>query len=195
MIANALMARLFAGLAALALLMALEPTRAAAQIAPRTCGVLDGPGCNPYQCGILDGPGCLAQAQGGVGETLQLTLGTRATADASKPSGELNTIRELFAALRACWTPPAPENAYRGMQMSLRFSLNRNGRPIGEPRVTYASREANQKTRNLYRDAVAQSLRGCIPFAFTKSFAGAIAGRPIVIRVIEDRDESTQPPV
>jgi hypothetical protein len=183
------MARFSASLVALALLIVLEPTRAAAQVAPRTCGVFDGPGCNPYQCGILDGPGCIAQAQVGVGETLQLTLGARATGDAKKPGGQLNTIRDLFAALRACWTPPAPENAHRDMQMSMRFSLKRDGTLIGAPRVSYASRGVSQKTRDLYRDAIAQSLQGCTPFPFTKGFAGAIAGRPIVIRIIDDRDE------
>ncbi len=126
------MATFIACLVVLAFAIALEPTPAAAQIDPRTCGVLDGPGCNPNQCSILDGPGCQAQAQGGgVGENLQLTLGTRAAGDAKKPDGDLNTLRDLFAALRACWTPPAVENAYPGMQMSMRFSLNRDGKLIG----------------------------------------------------------------
>jgi hypothetical protein len=162
---------------------------AVAQVEPRTCGVLDGPGCNPNQCGVLDGPGCLAQAPVGAGQGIQLTLGTRAAGDAKKPDGELNTIRDLFAALRSCWTPPAAENAYPGMQMSLRFSLNRNGKLIGEPRVTYATREVTQKTRDLYRDAFTQSLQGCTPFPITRSFAGAIAGRPIAVRIIDNRDE------
>lgn len=169
---------------------AFVPVPSAAQIEPRTCGILDGPGCNPNQCGILDGPGCHAQAQvGGASENLLLTLGTQTAADATKPEGELNSIRDLFASLRACWTPPAPENAHRGMQMSMRFALSRDGRLIGEPRVTYATRRVNRKTRDLYRDAIARSLRGCVPFPFTGGFAGAIAGRPIVIRVIDNRSD------
>jgi hypothetical protein len=168
----------------------LGPFAASAQIEPRTCGVLDGPGCNPNQCSILDGPGCQAQAQGGgVSENLQLTLGTRAAGDLKKPDGHLSTLRDLFAALRACWTPPAVENAYPGMQMSMRFSLNRDGKLIGSPRVTYASREVTQKTRDLYREAIAQSLQDCLPLTFTKGFAGAIAGRPIVLRIIDDRED------
>lgn len=155
------------------------------------CGLLDGPGCNPYQCGLLDGPGCVSHAQvGGFGENLQLTLGTRDAGDPAKPSGRLNTLRDLFKALRGCWSPPVAENAYRGMQMSMRFSLNAEGKLIGTPRVTYASRGASQKTRDLYREALAQSLQGCVPLPFTRSFAGAIAGRPIVIRVIENRDNA-----
>jgi hypothetical protein len=189
------MARLIFCLAIVAFAIALEPACAVAQVSPRTCGVLDGPGCNPYQCGVLDGPGCLSQGQvGGFGENLQLTLGTRDAAEARKPDGQLNTLRDLFKALRACWSPPAAENASRGMQMSMRFALNTEGKLIGAPRVTYAARSATQKTRDIYRDALAQSLQGCVPLSFTRSFAGAIAGRPIVIRVIENRDDAGKRP-
>jgi hypothetical protein len=189
------MAKLFATLVTIGFALVLAPAHVLAQIEPRTCGVLDGPGCNPNQCSILDGPGCQAQTQGGgVSEALQLTLGTRAAAEAKRPSGELNTLRDLFAALRSCWMPPAADDAQRGMQMSMRFSLNRDGRLIGEPRVTYASRDVTQKTRDLYRDAMAQSVQGCTPLPLTKGFAGAIAGRPIIIRIIDNRDSAAKPP-
>jgi hypothetical protein len=185
------MARLIFCLVIVAFASAFAPIPADAQVSPRTCGLTDGPGCNPYQCGLLDGPGCVSQAQvGGFGENLQLTLGTRDVAEARKPDGQLNTLRDLFKALRACWSPPAADDAYRGMQMSMRFSFNAEGKLIGAPRVTYASRNASQKTRDLYHDALAQSLQDCVPLSFTRSFAGAIAGRPIVIRVIENRDNA-----
>lgn len=185
------MTRLFATLIAAAFAVVLAPALALAQVEPRTCGVLDGPGCNPNQCSVLDGPGCQAQAQaGGAGEGMQLTLGTRAALDAKKPSGQVNTIRDMFAVLRACWAPPAPENAQRGMQMSMRFSFNTAGKLIGEPRVTFATREVSQKTREVYREAMAQSLQGCTPLPFSAGFAGAIAGRPIVIRIIDNRDDA-----
>jgi hypothetical protein len=183
------MARCLAIVAVALLATVLRPVSGFAQIEPRTCGVLDGPGCNPNQCGVLDGPGCQAQTQvGGFGENMQLTLGTRAALDAKKPDGEVNTIGQMFAVLRACWSPPASENAQRGMQMSMRFSFNTAGKLIGAPRVTYSTREVSQKTRDMYRDAFAQSLQGCTPLSFTRSFAGAIAGRPIVVRIIDNRD-------
>jgi hypothetical protein len=176
---------------ALSVAIVLGPAPAPAQIAPHTCGLLDGPGCNPNQCGLLDGPGCLSEAQaGGFGENLQLTLGTRAADEASRPSGQLNTLRDLFAALHACWSPPAPESASRGMQISMRFAFNAEGKLIGAPRVTFATRAVSQETRDIYRDALTRSVQGCAPLSFTRSFAGAIAGRPIVIRVIENRDEA-----
>jgi hypothetical protein len=183
------MARLLVGFAALALVLVLQPGEVTAQVEPRRCGVLDGPGCNPYQCSILDGPGCLAEPQQSFGENLQLTLTTRAIADAHKPDGKLNTIGDLFAALRACWTPPAADQSFSGMQISLRFSLNRQGNLIGEPRVTFATREVSQDTRDLYQDAFTRSLQDCMPLQLTRGFAGALAGRPIVVRVIDNRDD------
>lgn len=185
------MARLSLSLVFLAFLPALPPDPAAAQVEPRRCGVLDGPGCNPYQCSILDGPGCLAEPPPGFGGNLQLTLTTRAIAEAKKPDGKLNTIRDLFTALRGCWTPPAAENSASGMQMSLRFALNREGNLIGEPHVTYATREVSQATRDLYRDAFTKSLQGCMPLQLTRGFAGALAGRPIFVRVIDNRNGVT----
>jgi len=183
------MARLIFCLLIVAFACSLGRAPAAAQVEFRRCGIMDGPGCNTYRCGVMDGPGCLSQGQvGGFSENLQLTLGTRDAADATKPTGQLNTIGDLFKTLRACWLPPAEENASRGMQMSIRFSLNKAGKIFGEPRVTYARRDVSQKTRDIYRDAVVQSLQGCVPLSFSKSFAGAIAGRPIVIRVIENRE-------
>jgi hypothetical protein len=185
------MAKLIFCLLVVAFALARGSSPAAAQISPRMCGLFDGPGCNPAQCGLLDGPGCLSQAQvGGFGENLQLTLGTRDAGEIGKPSGQLNTLRDLFRALRACWSPPAAENGSRGMQMSIRFSFNTEGKVIGAPRVTYARRDVSQKTRDIYRDALVQSLRRCEPLSFTRSFAGAVAGRPIVIRVIENRENA-----
>ncbi|MDQ8729851.1 hypothetical protein [Bradyrhizobium sp. LHD-71] len=186
--------RLLRWLGAVALTAAFLPLSADAQTTRRTCSILDGRSCMPNRCTGLD-PGCLVHAQLSISEGLRLTLGTRAAADAKKPEGKLNTLRDLFAALRACWEPPPPENAHRGMQMSMRFSLSRNGRFIGPPRVTYATREVSQRTRDLYRDAMAQSLEGCMPLPLTKEFAGAIAGRPIVVRIIDDREASERPPV
>jgi hypothetical protein len=83
----------------------------------------------------------LAAAQVGSSQSKQLVLGTRPATDARKPAGQLNTLNDLFAALNACWKPPPLENAHPGMQITMRFSFNRDGRMIGPPQVTYATAE------------------------------------------------------
>jgi hypothetical protein len=128
-----------------------------------------------------------AQAQVGPGQNQQFMLDTRPTPNARKPAGELNTLSDLFAAMSACWKPPSFENARAGMQITLRFSLNRDGKLIGPPMVTYSTPGVGLQTREIYREAMLQSLEACTPFALTSGLGGAIAGRPISVRVVDHR--------
>jgi hypothetical protein len=56
-----------------------------------------------------------------------------------KPDHDLNTIGDLFAALRSCWSPPPAHVAREGMQMSVLFSFNKSGAMIAPPRMTFAT--------------------------------------------------------
>lgn len=152
--------------------LAIVLSSASAQAEPRTCGV-------------FGGSECLMLAQVGPGQRPQLLLGTRPVPNARKPVGPLNTLNDLWAALRACWVPPPLENAQPGMQMTLRFSFNRDGGLIGPPQLTYATPEMSVKTREIYREALAQSLRNCTPLQFTSGLGGAIAGRPISVLIAD----------
>lgn len=119
----------------------------------------------------------------------QLTLGIVAAPNAKRPEGTLNTLADLSAMLRACWKPPAAENAYRGMQMTMRFAFNRSGALMGEPQLTYATDGVPKHTRDLYRDALARSLQACAPLSLSDALGGAIAGRPMSLRIVDDRKD------
>ena len=60
---------------------------------------------------IRYGP-CVPRAGHLLGDTLQLTIlskpDVKNAPDYIKPDRDLNTIADLFGALRACWTPPTP---------------------------------------------------------------------------------------
>ena len=99
----------------------------------------------------------------------------------------LDTLRELYAALRDCWVPPPADQGRTGMELTVRFSLNRAGGIIGQPRFTYVSRIGKPAEQDLYRRAVLDSLGRCTPLPFTPGLGGAVAGRPLVIRFIDDR--------
>jgi hypothetical protein len=125
------------------------------------------------------------------GQDLRLTIPSRGAEDNARhaPDGrEINTLRELFAALRACWVPPPLEDARPGIDLTIRFSIDRAGNVIGKPRFTYVSRMASPDERDLYRRAVIDSLMRCTPLRLTSGMGGAIAGRPIVIRYVDDRN-------
>jgi hypothetical protein len=104
-----------------------------------------------------------------------------------RPAAPLNTIAEVFAALEACWIPPAFEQARAGMQITVMLSFKRNGELLGQPRITYETPGASDDERTSYRVAMAQALRRCTPLRFTDALGGALAGRPLTMRFIDNR--------
>ena len=74
-------------------------------------------------------------------------------ADKTAPEKPLHSITEMYAALRACWTPPPKDEARHGMEYTIRFAFRRDGQITAPPRRTYSSREAPDEVRNTYRDA------------------------------------------
>jgi hypothetical protein len=99
----------------------------------------------------------------------------------------LDSIRAMYAALRACWVPPPKDSARHGMEYTIRFAFKRDGEIIAPPRVTYASHDAPAEVRDVYRDAVNAALARCTPLHFSNGMTGAVAGRPIAIRFVDDR--------
>jgi hypothetical protein len=74
------------------------------------------------------------------------------------------------------------------MQMSVRLSFKRSGQMFGTPRVTYTSPDAPPAARDVYHEAILTALERCTPLPFTAGLGGAIAGRPIAIRYVDNRD-------
>ncbi|WP_028136877.1 hypothetical protein [Bradyrhizobium japonicum] len=155
------------------------------------CGVLDNRPCTPSYCSPLEPGPCIPEIDYPYGQNLQLTIqSVPSEADRAKyqkPDHDLDTIGDLFAALRSCWSPPS-DNARAGMQMSVRFSFNRDGGLIGPPRLTYATPGVPAQTRTTYLNAINSSLKACLPLKFTGGLGGALAGRPIAIRYVDNRE-------
>jgi hypothetical protein len=160
------------------------------------CSVLDGQPCTPSFCSVFNHGPCIPEIDYPYGENLQLTIQTvPPRADAAKyqkPDHDLDTIGDLFAALRSCWSPPPADTAREGMQMSVRFSFKRSGEIIGAPRLTFATADVPAETRATYLRAINGSLKACLPLKFTGGLGGALAGRPIAIRYVDNRDLGKQ---
>ena len=181
----------FAG-SAVAQLNSINPT----PFSHAPCSVLDGQPCTPSYCSVFnDGP-CIPEIFYPYGENLQLTIQTVPPQDQAatyrKPDHDLNSVGDLFAALRSCWTPPAADDAREGMQMSVRFSFKRSGEMIGAPRLTFSTSGVPADTRATYLKAINSSLNACLPLKFTDGLGGALAGRPIAIRYVDNRDLGKQ---
>ena len=160
------------------------------------CSVLDGQPCTPSFCSVFnDGP-CIPEIDYPYGQNLQLTIESVPPKDQAakyqKPDHELDTIGDLFAALRSCWTPPPADSAREGMQMSVRFSFKRSGEIIAAPRLTFSTAGVPADTRATYLKAINASLGACVPLKFTGGLGGALAGRPIAIRYVDNRDLGKQ---
>jgi hypothetical protein len=100
---------------------------------------------------------------------------------------DLNTIRDVFSALRACWIPPEMDAARPGTQITLRFSFNSHGGIISEPRTTYVTADTPSEVRDVYWNAATAALKRCTPLQFTDGLGGALAGRPFAVRFVDNR--------
>jgi hypothetical protein len=181
---------------------------ALAQTPQSQCSVLSGRPCHPSFCGVFHRGPCLPYYLPPIGEDLRLTIVStdddpthkdagaansdqaasgNETANDTAEEHPLDSIREMFAALRACWVPPPKEAARHGMEYTVRFAFKRDGEIVAPPRVTYASHDAPADVRDIYRDAVNAALKHCTPLHFSDGMGGAVAGRPIAIRFVDNR--------
>jgi hypothetical protein len=162
------------------------------------CSVLDDRPCTPYYCSVLEHGPCIPEIDYPYGQDLRLTVQSvppeQDAAKYKKPDHDLDNIGDLFAALRSCWSPPPQDVAREGMQMSVRFSFKRSGEMIAAPRVTFATSGVSADTRATYQKAINASLEACLPLKFTNGLGGALAGRPIAIRYVDNRalDKASQ---
>jgi hypothetical protein len=160
------------------------------------CSVLAGRPCTPSFCSVFNHGPCIPELDYPYGQNLQLTVETVPSRDDTakyvRPGHDLNTIGDLFAALRSCWSPPPAESAREGMQISVLFSFKRSGDIIAAPRMTYATAGVPADTRATYLKAINASLDACRPLKFTAGLGGALAGRPIAIRYVDNRNLGKQ---
>jgi hypothetical protein len=160
------------------------------------CSVLRERPCTPYFCSALSHGPCIPEIEYPYGENLQLTIETVPPDDQkdryARPDHDLDNIADLFAELRSCWSPPPADDAQAGMQMTVRFSFKRDGGIIAAPRITFVTAGASADIRDRYLKAITASLDGCIPLKFTGGLGGALAGRPIAIRYVDNRDLEKQ---
>jgi hypothetical protein len=176
------------------------------------CSVLSGRPCHPTFCSVFQRRPCQPYYEDPIGEDLRLTVvstddndptnrpaGDPAKTASEKAAGEeggqaaakaepaLNSIGDMYAALRGCWVPPPKDEARHGMQYTIRFAFKRDGAIVAPPRVTYASHDAPAAVREVYREAVDAALKRCTPLHFTDGMGQAVAGRPIAIRFVDNR--------
>jgi hypothetical protein len=107
----------------------------------------------------------------------------------SRPAGKVNTLQELLKAIAGCWRFPAVDRDRAPVDPIFQVSFKRSGELFGKPRVVRFSREVSPQERERFYRAVVEAIDRCSPMPFTDSMGGAIAGRTLQIRLIDDRNQ------
>ena len=157
------------------------------------CSVLDRHPCTPYFCGIHSGPGCVPDIFYPLGEDLRIKLDARDDApqppDRDKP---LDRLKDIAPTLSKCLQLPPQDVARPGMQVTMRLGFSKSGKVLGTPRFTYITHEAPEGVRTAYRSAATDMLDRCQPLPLSTGLGGAIAGRPFIISIIDDRKDTKE---
>jgi hypothetical protein len=102
-------------------------------------------------------------------------------ATASSLGAPANTLRELFAALERCLVTP---KGVIGSELTIVFSLRRDGRLLGKPRISYSRLSGDAFEQGKFAGDIANAFDKCLPLSITDALGGAIAGRPMSIRFV-----------
>ena len=94
-----------------------------------------------------------------------------------------NTLRELWAQLGQCLQ--TAEGA-EGLDLTIVFSLTRDGALLGKPRITHSKPLADADSRRA-AISLARAMNKCLPASITDALGGAIAGRTLALRVLGKR--------
>jgi hypothetical protein len=83
-----------------------------------------------------------------------------ASAQSAQTEHLIDSVREIRASLRVCWISPAMKTP---PQLTVRFSLKRNGEILGQPLISYANLDTSEEERAALHAAVAAALARCTP--------------------------------
>ncbi|WP_375457864.1 hypothetical protein [uncultured Enterovirga sp.] len=103
-------------------------------------------------------------------------------ADEMRPA--LRTLRDVSAAVRACWTVPDGLRRFEWLDATVRFSLRVDGSLQGEQRVSFVGLPPDSRARDLLARSAVAAVQACQPFNIAASLGQAIAGRVFAVRLV-----------
>ena len=102
---------------------------------------------------------------------------------APSQAASANTLTDMFNQLGACFSREAgADEGWRGAEVTLRFSLRRDGSLIGKPHITYSKLPKDEADKRRVVDNIASAMDRCLPAKITDGLGGAIAGQMIAYR-------------
>jgi hypothetical protein len=108
----------------------------------------------------------------------------------SAVAAPLNTMDEVGAAIRACWSPPAGS---KDSFVTLSFSFKRDGTLIGPPRPSGISVTGDADTKKKFVDAAIAAVQQCAPLEFAPTLAAGIGGQVFTMQFTADDQAAIAP--
>jgi hypothetical protein len=90
------------------------------------------------------------------------------------------TLRDLARELGSCVKTPS---AGAGSELTILFSLKRDGSLLGQPRITHSHLQGDPEAQRAFVADAIGALAKCLPLRITDDLGAAIAGRPFSIRI------------
>jgi hypothetical protein len=110
-----------------------------------------------------------------------LPLLLAATGVRAEPTSTLNGMWQLLGACARSVGGPAESV---GSEVTVLFSIKRDGSLQGQPRITHSKLVGDEAAQKEFLSGVLGSVARCFPLAITDGLGGAVAGRPLRIRVL-----------
>jgi hypothetical protein len=95
-------------------------------------------------------------------------------------SAPANTLADLSRELSACVKAPGDSS---GSELTIIFALKRDGSLLGKPRITHSHLLGDADGQSAFVAGAVGALAKCLPANITDNLGGAIAGRPLSIRI------------
>ncbi|MCJ2140044.1 hypothetical protein MKL20_08420 [Methylobacterium sp. E-066] len=99
------------------------------------------------------------------------------------------SLSELWQMLSACAQITGLPAGAAGSEVTVLFSLKRDGSLLGQPRITYSHLTGGPDEQRAFVAAALSGIASCLPAAVTPGLGSAITGRPFRLRVISRRPE------
>ena len=111
---------------------------------------------------------------------LTLPLLLAATSAHAEPASTLDGLWQL---LGSCARAVEGTEGSSGSEVTVLFSIKRDGSLQGQPRIAYSRLVGEDAAQKAFLAEVLGGIARCFPLAITDRLGGAIAGRPLRLRV------------
>ncbi len=100
-----------------------------------------------------------------------------------------NTLTELWRILGDCAKLDTVPDSATGSEVTVVFSLKRDGSLLGQPRISHSRLVGSEGDRRDFIAGALTSISRCLPIPLTDGMGGAIAGRPLRLRITSRKPE------